>query len=203
MLSLHFIRKRIIIYVSIYTGGEEWVAAHSFYLYSCNMCIKFKNNRKDKNMAKKNIESTVMMYLEPITLEYKYEIVDVEYVKEGSSWFLRIYNDKPGGITIDDCEKTSRALEAVLDEKDPIKTPYILEVCSPGLDRPLKKEADFKRAEGKLVDIKLYQPLNNKKEYQGELQGFKDDQVTIILNENESRSFPLKDIAIARLAIVF
>lgn len=154
-------------------------------------------------MSKKNIESTVMTYLEPITLKYKYEIVDVEYVKEASTWFLRIYIDKPGGITVDDCEKTSRALEIVLDEKDPIKTPYILEVSSPGLDRPLKKETDFKRAQGKLVDIKLYQPIDNKKEYQGELQGFQDNQVTIILNEDETISFSLKDIAIARLAIVF
>ena len=154
-------------------------------------------------MSRKNIESTVMDYLQPITLEFKYEIVDVEYLKEGSSWFLRIYIDKPGGITIDDCEKTSRALELVLDEKDPIKTPYILEVSSPGLDRPLKKEADFKRAQGKLVDIKLYQPLDHKKEYQGILQELKDDQVTIVINEDETIVFPLKDIAIARLAIVF
>ena len=154
-------------------------------------------------MAKKSIESTITMYLEPITLEYKYEIVDVEYVKEGSTWFLRIYIDKPGGITIDDCEKTSRALEIVLDEKDPIKAPYILEVSSPGLDRPLKKESDFKRSEGKLIDIKLFKPVNNKKEFQGELQGFVDGNVTIITEEDETISFPLKEIAIARLAIIF
>lgn len=154
-------------------------------------------------MAKKDIESTVTQYLEPIVLELEYEIVDVEYVKEGSTWFLRIYIDKPGGITVVDCEKTSRALEVVLDEKDPIKAPYILEVSSPGLDRPLKKEADFKRAEGKLIDIKLFRAINNKKEFQGELQGLVDDNVTIVTSEDETLSFSLKDIAMARLAIIF
>lgn len=162
-----------------------------------------KGRRKDESMAKKSIESTVTGYLEPIALEYKYEIVDVEYIKEGSTWFLRIYIDKPGGITVDDCEKASRALEIVLDEKDPIKAPYILEVSSPGLDRPLKKEADFKRAEGKLIDIKLFKPIDNTKEFQGELQGLIDGNVTIVTSEDEILSFPLKDIAITRLAIIF
>lgn len=154
-------------------------------------------------MAKKNIESMVTSYLEPITSKFQYDIVDVEYVKEGASWFLRVFIDKPGGITINDCEKTSRALEAILDEKDPIKTAYILEVSSPGLDRPLKKEADFHRAEGKIVDIKLYQSLNNQQEFQGELQGLEDGKVTIITQDDQTITFALKDIAIARLAIIF
>ncbi len=154
-------------------------------------------------MGKKSIETTIAKLLEPIVSEYQYETVDVEYVKEGSTWFLRVYIDKPGGITINDCEKTSRALEAVLDEKDPIKSSYILEVSSPGLDRPLKKEADFKRAEGKLIDIKLYRPINHKKEYQGTVQGFENDRLTIITEEEETLSFSLQDIAIARLAIIF
>ena len=154
-------------------------------------------------MAKKSIETTVTAYLEPIVLEYEYEIVDVEYIKEGSTWFLRIYIDKPGGIAVDDCEKVSRALGVILDEKDPIKEAYILEVSSPGLDRPLKKEADFKRSEGKLIDIKLFKAIDNQKEFQGELQGLVDGNVIIITDEDETLSFPLKEIAITRLAIIF
>lgn len=154
-------------------------------------------------MSKKNIQATVFQYLEPIALEYNYEIVDVEYVKEGPTWFLRIYIDKEGGVTIDDCEKTSRAIEKILDEKDPIKTPYILEVSSPGLDRPLKKEKDFQRFQGRIIDIKLFKAVDHKKEYQGELQGLEDGIVHIITEDGQELSFPYKDIAIARLAIIF
>ena len=154
-------------------------------------------------MSKNQIESTVTKYLEPIADELKYEIVDVEYVKEGSTWYLRIYLDKPGGITIDDCEKASRALEVILDEKDPIKGAYILEVSSPGLDRPLKKEADFKRSIGKIIDIKLFKAAHNQKEFQGELQGFEEGMVTIVTEKDEILAFHLKDIAIARPAIIF
>ncbi|NLI89203.1 MAG: ribosome maturation factor RimP [Epulopiscium sp.] len=154
-------------------------------------------------MSRKNIESIVAKYLEPIVAEYNYELVDIEYIKEGPNWYLRIYIDKPGGITIDDCEKTSRALEEILDEKDPIEGAYILEVSSPGLDRPLKKAADFKRNIGKIIDIKLYTPHNNQKEYQGKLDRFEDNMVTIITEEDEAVSFKLKDIAIAKPAIIF
>ena len=155
-------------------------------------------------MSKKEMyEQRTEELLTPLVEQHQFELVDVEYVKEGGNWYLRAYIDKPGGITVDDCEVISRALSDLLDVHDYIDEAYILEVSSPGLDRPLKKEADFKRAQGKLVDIKLYQPIDNKKEYQGELQGFQDDQVTIILNEDETISFSLKDIAIARLAIVF
>ncbi|HHX59622.1 MAG TPA: ribosome maturation factor RimP [Epulopiscium sp.] len=154
-------------------------------------------------MSKKSIESTVTKYLEPIAIEFKYEIVDVEYIKEGATWYLRVYIDKPGGITVDDCEKVSRPLGELLDEKDPIQEAYILEVSSPGLDRPLKKEADFNRSIGKIIDIKLFKSLNNQKEFQGELHDFKDEIVTIVTEEDETLSFNLKDIAIVRLAIIF
>lgn len=154
-------------------------------------------------MSKKHIESTVGSYLEPLMEQFQYEAVDVEYVKEGSTWYLRVYIDKPGGITVLDCEKVSRALEIILDEKDPIQGAYILEVSSPGLDRPLKKEADFNRVKGQIIEIKLFQARDKQKEYQGELQDFKDNVVTIVTEEDETISFDLKDIAIARLAIIF
>ena len=94
-------------------------------------------------MAKSNTEKKVLPLLEPIVAERGLELVDLEFVKEGANWYLRVYIDKEGGVSIDDCEAVSRALEAKLDEKDPIEQAYVLEVSSPGIDRPLKKDADF------------------------------------------------------------
>lgn len=151
---------------------------------------------------KKEIETITEELLEPILDENNYELVDIEYVKEAGNWFLRIYMDKDGGFTIDDCELVSRALEVKLDEKDPIKDAYILEVSSPGLDRPLKKEKDFKRSLGKLVEIKLYKQLNGQKEYTGTLISYDDETVTIEIEE-ENITFNRKDIALIRLAVIF
>lgn len=151
---------------------------------------------------KKEIEVITEELLEPILDENNYELVDIEYVKEAGNWFLRIYMDKDGGFTIDDCELVSRALEVKLDEKDPIKDAYILEVSSPGLDRPLKKEKDFKRSLGKLVEIKLYKQLNGQKEYTGTLTSYDDETVTIEIEE-ENIIFNRKDIALIRLAVIF
>ncbi len=97
--------------------------------------------------------------LNPIVDEYGFELVDVEYVKEGSTWYLRAYIDKPDGISIDDCEAVSRRLSDILDEKDYIDEAYILEVSSPGLGRPLKKEKDYKRSLGKEVEIRTYRMI--------------------------------------------
>ncbi|NLM13735.1 MAG: ribosome maturation factor RimP [Epulopiscium sp.] len=154
-------------------------------------------------MSKHRIEQLVQSYLEPIMEKYNFELVDVEYVKEGTNWYLRVFIDKEGGVTIDDCELVSRSLEVKLDEEDPIENAYILEVSSPGLDRPLKKDADFERFKGEIVDIKLYKPINKKKEYRGELVGLKDNIVTIIDEDNNTLSFSRNDIAIIRLAILF
>jgi ribosome maturation factor RimP len=154
-------------------------------------------------MSKQKIEQLVQSYLEPIMKKYNFELVDLEYVKEGTNWYLRVFIDKIGGITIDDCELVSRALEAKLDEEDPIEASYILEVSSPGLDRPLKKEADFERFKGEIVDIKLYKAFNKKKEYQGELQGLENNIVTILEEDGNTVSFSRNDIAIIRLAILF
>ena len=97
-------------------------------------------------MSKREIyEQKTEEYLTPIVEEYGFELVDVEYVKEGSNWYLRAYIDKPGGISVDDCEKVSRRLSDILDEKDYIEDSYIMEISSPGLGRPLKKEKDYKR----------------------------------------------------------
>ena len=148
--------------------------------------------------------------LEPMMLENGFELVDVEYVKEGGNWILRAYIDKDGGITIDDCELINRALSDKLDEEDYIEDAYILEVSSPGLGRPLKKDKDFIRSIGKDVDIKLYKDVelveNNKKikakEFSGRLDGFDEDTVTVFLGEN-TMNFLRKDIAVIRLSIDF
>lgn len=155
-------------------------------------------------MAKrKDIESTVEELLQPI-LDTKYECIDVEYVKEGSHWYLKIYIDKEGGIAIEDCEYVSRAIEAKLDEKDPIEGAYILEVSSPGLDRPLKKEKDFNRSIGKLVEVKLYKPLNGEKEFTAKLVDYKgDDQIILELENNEQITLTKKEMALIRLAVIF
>ena len=111
--------------------------------------------------GKAEIEQKTEELVTPIIDENHFELVDVEYVKEGANWYLRIYADKEGGISIDDCVLISRALEAKLDADDFIKDAYILEVSSPGLGRPLKKEKDFQRSIGQSVDIKLYKAINN------------------------------------------
>ena len=154
-------------------------------------------------MAKeKNTEQKVEALLMPILEAHHFELVDLEFVKEGPNWYLRVYADKEGGISIDDCELISRELEALLDQNDPIEQAYILEVSSPGIDRPLKKEADFQKYQGELVDVKLYRAKDGRKEFQGALVGLKDDVVTIE-EEDGHISFDRKDIASIRLAVIF
>jgi len=138
----------------------------------------------------------------PIIEEHKYELVDVEYVREGSNWYLRVYVDKPGGITVDDCEIVSRALGDLLDRDDFVEEAYILEVSSPGLGRPLKKEKDFNRSIGKMVEVKLYKAINKRKNYEGELKCFDDKTVTII-EDGEDVIFNRDEIALIRLAFDF
>ena len=125
---------------------------------------------------KKNIESTIEALVQPIVDAKNIEIVDIEYVKEAGQFYLRIYLEKEGGISLDDCADVSRELNPILDEKDPIKDNYFLEVCSPGLDRPLKKDKDFERYAGRDVEVKLYKPLNGTKQLEGELVGLTEDK---------------------------
>lgn len=138
----------------------------------------------------------------PVIEANNFELVDVEYVKEGSTWYLRLYIDKEGGINIDDCELVSRALSDMLDENDYIEDAYILEVSSPGLGRPLKKDKDFNRSIGEEVEIKLYKAIEKRKDFKGILKSFDADTVTIDEEANEI-SFNRKDIAIIRLAFDF
>ncbi len=141
--------------------------------------------------------------LNPIVDEYGFELVDVEYVKEGSTWYLRAYIDKPDGISIDDCEAVSRRLSDILDEKDYIDEAYILEVSSPGLGRPLKKEKDYKRSLGKEVEIRTYRMIEKQKEFTGILKEYDETTVTIEDDGGNVRTFEKADIALIRLAFDF
>lgn len=138
-----------------------------------------------------------------IVEENGFELVDVEYVKEGSTWYLRAYIDKPGGINIDDCEVVSRRLSDILDEKDYIDDAYILEVSSPGLGRPLKKEKDFKRSLGEEVEIRTYRMIDKQKEFTGILKDYDEKTVTIGMDDDTTKTFEKSDIALIRLAFDF
>ena len=141
--------------------------------------------------------------LEPILEANHFELIDVEYVKEGGSWYLRAYIDKPGGITVDGCEIVNRALGDLLDEHDFIEESYILEVSSPGLGRPLKKERDFARSLGEEVEIRTYRMVNKQKEFRGILKAYDKDTVTIETEEEEEQIFERENIALIRLAFDF
>jgi len=139
----------------------------------------------------------------PIVEKENFELVDVEFVKEGGTWYLRAYIDKEGGITINDCELVSRALNEKLDVEDFIAESYILEVSSPGLGRPLKKEKDYVRSMGKEVEIRTFRPIQREKEFYGILEAYDGDTVTISMEDESTMIFQKSDIALIRLAFDF
>lgn len=141
--------------------------------------------------------------LTPILEKYEFELVDVEYVKEAGTWYLRAYIDKPGGIAINDCEIVSRELSELLDQKDFIDDSYILEVSSPGLGRPLKKDRDFARSIGEEVEIRTYRMIDKQKEFTGVLKDYDSDSVTISYEDGTEQKFDRKEIALIRLAFDF
>ena len=171
--------------------------------YRIRACLKKALERQVGKMSRKEeYEQKAEALLSPIVESNGFELVDVEYVKEAGNWYLRGYIDKPGGITVNDCETVSRAFSDRLDEDDFIEDSYIMEISSPGLDRPLKKEKDFARSIGKLVEIRTYRPIEKKKEFCGELTAYDNNSVTID-EEGTPRIFDKKDIALVRLAIDF
>lgn len=139
----------------------------------------------------------------PILEELGFELVDVEYVKEGGTMYLRAYIDKEGGITVDDCETVSRRMNDLLDIEDYIEESYIFEVSSPGLGRPLKKEKDYIRSMGKELEIRTYRAVNREKEFYGILKAYDADTVTIVTEDGEELTFAKADIALIRLALDF
>lgn len=148
------------------------------------------------------ITEQVWQFAEPLVEECGCSLWDVEYVREGGEWFLRLYIDKEGGVDIDDCERVSRAVDPVLDEKDPIPESYRFEVCSAGLERQLKRPSDFERFLGSPILLKTYQPVNGSKEFPGILAGYEDGAVTVDMN-GTSRTFSKAEIALVRLRVEF
>ena len=147
-------------------------------------------------------EAKTEQFLLPLLAEHQFELVDVEYVKEAGNWYLRSYIDKPGGITVDDCEVISRLLSDWLDKEDFIEDSYIMEVSSPGLGRPLKKDKDFERSLGEEVELRLYKPRNRPKEFTGILKAYDKDTVTLEMDGAEE-VFERGEIALIRLAFDF
>lgn len=155
-------------------------------------------------MAKgEQYEARVEAWITPVLEQHQFELVDVEYVREVGVWYLRCYIDKEGGITVDDCELISRLLSEWLDKEDFIEDSYILEVSSPGLGRPLKKEKDFARSIGKDVEIRLYKAIDKQKEFTGTLTSYDADSVTLTMEDGSERTFEKSGIALIRLAFDF
>ena len=148
------------------------------------------------------ITEKVCQFAEPLVQAQGCSLWDVEYVREGGEWFLRLYIDKDGGVDIDDCEAVSRAVDPVLDEKDPIPESYRFEVCSAGLERVLKRPSDFERFLGEPVLVKLYRSKNGQKEFPGVLKGYAGGAVTIDMNGTEL-TFEKPEVALVRLRVEF
>lgn len=153
-------------------------------------------------MAQNKVAVIIGEMVAPVADRAGVELVDVEFVKEGGRWFLRIFIDKPGGVGLDDCQAVSEQVDRLLDEKDPIEYSYTLEVSSPGIERPLKKLSDYERFKGHLVNITTYAPLNGQKRFTGHLA--EASQSSIILDIKGSQmNIPMEQVASAKLAVEF
>ncbi|ELK44781.1 ribosome maturation factor RimP [Halobacillus sp. ACCC02827] len=153
-----------------------------------------------------HVTSVTERLVQPILDEMNLELVDVEYKKEGQNWYLRVFIDKEGGIDIEECGQVSEQLSEKLDEEDPIEIPYFLEVASPGAERPLKTEADFKKYVGEYVYMKLYEPIDGEKEFEGTLTAFEDGVASVeitIKTRKKQLDVPFAKIAKANLAVTF
>ena len=149
-----------------------------------------------------NTAQKVEQLLKQPVADLGYELCDVEFIKEYGDWVLTLFIDKDGGVNIDDCERVSCAVDPLLDEADPVEQAYMLSVSSLGLDRPLKKDADFARNIGKRIEIKLFAPKDGKKEFKGELAGFDENSIVVRLESGEL-TLERKAIALARPELIF
>ncbi|SFR01697.1 ribosome maturation factor RimP [Desulfoscipio geothermicus] len=150
-------------------------------------------------MNKGKVVSTVEKIVASPIAELGMELVDIEYVKEGGRWFLRVFIDKPGGVGLEDCQRVSESIDPLLDATDPIPHSYTLEVSSPGLNRPLKKLADFERFTGEKISLTTYVPVENRRKFKGKLIAASNHAVTLDVDGN-SVVIPMEQVAFARLA---
>ena len=148
------------------------------------------------------ITELVASLAEPVVRSHGCELWDVEYVREGSDYFLRLYLDKEGGVDINDCEAVSRAMDPILDEHDPIENSYHFEVCSAGLERTLQRPGDFERFMGSPITVRLYRPHNGLKEIPGILRGYDSGRVTVEAGK-ETITFEKSQVALVRLRVEF
>lgn len=154
-------------------------------------------------MAGGKVVQTVEKIVAPIVESLGLELVEVEYVKEGPSWYLRLYIDKPGGITIDDCQLVNDSVSDAIDAADPIQGAYIFEVSSPGLDRPLKTDRDFEKYKGELVEVGLYRAEKGANKYEGSLVGRIDGKVVIEDAKGETLEFDTALVSTVKRVIQF
>ena len=148
------------------------------------------------------ITDQVTQFAQPIVEQFGCSLWDVEYVREGSERYLRLYIDKDGGVDIEDCEKIHRAVDPILDEKDPIAESYHFEVCSAGIERALKRPSDFARFMDSPILVKLYRPRNGLKEFPGILRGYEEGRVTVEAGK-ETITFEKSEVALVRLRVEF
>ena len=151
----------------------------------------------------KRIVNEVSRFAEPLLNSWFLELVDVEFVFESGRWVLRIYMDKEGGVTLDDCAGVSRELGDLMDAEDIIDLPYVLEVSSPGLNRPLKKESDFVRSIGKLIKVTMVEPINNRRNFTGRVSDVAEGILRLSLDDNHLVELPLRHVEKARLKYEF
>ena len=148
------------------------------------------------------ITERIAQLAEPVVTGHGCSLWDVEYVREGTEYFLRLYIDKEGGVDITDCEAVSRAMDPILDEQDPIDGSYHFEVCSAGLERALKRPSDFEKFMGSPITVKLYRPVNGLKELPCVLKGYQDGQITVEMGK-ETMTFEKSQVALVRLRVEF
>ncbi len=151
-------------------------------------------------MGKGSVVESIETLVTPILQENRLELVDVEYKKEGKNWFLRIFIDKEGGITVGDCTQVSRRIEDLIEVEEVVPSSYTLEVSSPGLDRPLKKEKDFLRFQGKRAHVTTFTPICQQKNFKGTIRDFRED-VLFLETERQLVEIPKRQIAQAKLEI--
>ena len=141
--------------------------------------------------------------IEPVLDEMGFELVDTEYLSEHGRWVLRIYADGEGGITLDDCARVSREIGDLIEVKDIFQHEYVLEVSSPGLNRPLKKEKDFQRAVGKKIKVKMVDPVKDRKNFTGYLKAYQEWNTCILRWTNDLVPLPWQDVKKANLVYEF